>query len=169
MNQWISAPKPVSWNGAFSLLRFTLTTDKAASIHHEKWTFLTFETQSNYQNQLKGASSLKSSLANAIRCLNHWILAPTSVSGNFYFHFHEGRFLLEMERTFGQVDSDREPSDMTSFGNVTAFFIFPLVSTLKINSCVWLFIVVLIMDTMPMANHNVTDNPNTTYHAFMAL
>ena len=31
--------------------------------------FLTFKTLSNHQNQLKGASSLKSSLANAIRCL----------------------------------------------------------------------------------------------------
>ena len=40
----------------------------------------------------------------------------------------EGRFLLEMERTFGWVDADsaRELSDVTSFGNVTAFFIFPL-------------------------------------------
>ena len=67
--------------------------------------------------QLKGASSLKSSLANAIRCLNHWILAPTSVSGNYDFHFREGRV---------DLDSAREPSDVTSFGNVTAFFIFPL-------------------------------------------
>ena len=37
-------------------------------------------------------------------------------------------FSLEIERTIGRVDSDsaREPSDVTAFGNVTAFFIFPL-------------------------------------------
>ena len=89
--------------------------------------FMTFETLSNYQNKLKGVSSLKSSLADAIRCLNHWILAPTSVSGNYDFHSCEGRFLLEMERTFGPVDSDsaRELLNVTSFVHVMAFFIFP--------------------------------------------
>ena len=98
--------------------------DKSMSIRREKRTFLALETLSNYENQLKGVSSLKSSL---IRCLNHWILTPTLVSGNYDYRSRKGRFLIEMERTFGRVDSDsaREPSDVTSFGNVTAFFIFP--------------------------------------------
>ena len=73
--------------------------DKSTSIRHEKRTFMAFETLSNYQNQLKGVSSLKSSLANAIPCLNHWILTPTLVSGNYDYQSREGRFLLEMERT----------------------------------------------------------------------
>ena len=114
---------------ALSAFYVLLSLNKAVSIRHEKLTFLTFETLSNYQNQLKGASSLKSSLANAIVCcLNHWILAPTSVSGNYDFHSRDEHFSLEMERTIGRVDSDsdREPSNVTAFGNVTAFFIFPL-------------------------------------------
>ena len=73
-----------------------LSLDKLVSICHEKLTFLTFETLSNYQNQLKGVSSLKSSLANAIRCLNHRILAPKSVSGNYDFLSREGCFLLRV-------------------------------------------------------------------------
>ena len=69
--------------------------------------------------------------------MNQWILAPESVSGK-YDSLAKVVIFLEMERTFGRVDSDsvREPSDVTSFGNMTAFFIFPLsfqhYSTLKI-------------------------------------
>ena len=39
-----------------------LSLNKSALIRHEKRTFLTFETLSNYQNQLKGVSSLNPSL-----------------------------------------------------------------------------------------------------------
>ena len=39
----------------------------------------------NYQIQLIGISSLLSLLASAIQCLNQWILAPESVSGNSAF------------------------------------------------------------------------------------
>ena len=52
----------------------------------QKRSLSTFITQSDYQNQLKGVSSLKSSLANAVRCLNQWILAPKPFSGYDAFH-----------------------------------------------------------------------------------
>ena len=33
-------------------------------------------------------------MPNAMRCLNHWILAPASVSGNYDCHSSEGRFFV---------------------------------------------------------------------------
>ena len=98
MNQWILTPNTPK----VSLLKWRFqpfSLDKSTSICHEKRTFLAFETLSNYQNQLKGVSSLKSSLANAIRCLNHWILAPTLVSGNYDYCSREGRFFFYRDGT----------------------------------------------------------------------
>ena len=50
MNQWILAPKPVYWNYAFSLLVLLSALDKSLAVSncHEKRTFPTFETLSNY-------------------------------------------------------------------------------------------------------------------------
>ena len=124
LNQWILVRKPFSGSGSFIAWQLSLCIENSFQTKcFDLWNTI------GLSEWIKGVSSLKSSLANFICCLNQWILAPKLVSGNYAFHSRESFFvfLLETEWKFGREDSDSvwEPSDVTSFNNVTSFFIFP--------------------------------------------